>query len=176
MTTVGVTKHTPGRDWKRRGERLVRASGLPYTIVRPGWFDYHAPGRLRLVMKQGDRNWAGDPSDGVVSRRQIAEVLVASLTSAAAAGKTFELAAQQGPPTSDLDPLFDGLQPDQPDSLDAVLDVDNMPLDAEPATVREQLTDIRNRRRRRPRPWMVKPVLGDPAGTPSRRNSLKQEH
>ena len=34
MTAIGVTKHTPGHDWKRRGERLVRASGLPYTIVR----------------------------------------------------------------------------------------------------------------------------------------------
>jgi uncharacterized protein YbjT (DUF2867 family) len=29
MTTIGVTNHTPGHDWKRRGERLVRASGLP---------------------------------------------------------------------------------------------------------------------------------------------------
>jgi uncharacterized protein YbjT (DUF2867 family) len=29
MTAIGVTKHTPGHDWKRRGERLVRASGLP---------------------------------------------------------------------------------------------------------------------------------------------------
>jgi uncharacterized protein YbjT (DUF2867 family) len=44
MTAIGVTKHTPGHDWKRRGERLVRASGLPYTIVRPGWFDYNEPG------------------------------------------------------------------------------------------------------------------------------------
>lgn len=25
MTTIGVTKPTPGHDWKRRGERLVRA-------------------------------------------------------------------------------------------------------------------------------------------------------
>ena len=43
MTSIGVTNRT-GRynratqvhDWKRRSERLVRASGLPYTIVRPG--------------------------------------------------------------------------------------------------------------------------------------------
>jgi uncharacterized protein YbjT (DUF2867 family) len=41
MTAIGVTKHTAGHDWKRRGERLVRASGLPCTIVRPGWFDYN---------------------------------------------------------------------------------------------------------------------------------------
>jgi uncharacterized protein YbjT (DUF2867 family) len=83
MTAIGVTKHTPGHDWKRRGERLVRASGLAYTIVRPGWFDYNEPDQQRLVMLQGDRRWASDPSDGVVSRAQIADVLVASLSSAA---------------------------------------------------------------------------------------------
>ena len=76
MTAIGVTKHSPGHDWKRRGERLVRASGLPYTIVRPGWFDYNQPDQQRLVMLQGDRRWAGDPSDGVVSRSQIAQVLI----------------------------------------------------------------------------------------------------
>lgn len=33
MTAIGVTKHSgPGHDWKRRGERLVRASGLADTI------------------------------------------------------------------------------------------------------------------------------------------------
>ncbi|WP_313453969.1 SDR family oxidoreductase [Stutzerimonas nitrititolerans] len=61
MTTVGVTKPTVGHDWKRRGERLVRASGLPYTVVRPGWFDYNSAAQYRLVMRQGDKHWAGSP-------------------------------------------------------------------------------------------------------------------
>lgn len=100
MTAIGVTKHTPGHDWKRRGERLVRVSGLPYTIVRPGWFDYNEADQLRLVMLQGDRRWAGDPSDGVVSRAQIAQTLVASLTSPAADRKTLELVAETGPAQS----------------------------------------------------------------------------
>jgi uncharacterized protein YbjT (DUF2867 family) len=46
MTAIGVTnrtgsynRSTESHDWKRRAERLVRASGCPYTIVRPGWFD-----------------------------------------------------------------------------------------------------------------------------------------
>lgn len=34
-TTIGVTKPTPGHDWKRRGERLVRASGLPPNVHAP---------------------------------------------------------------------------------------------------------------------------------------------
>ncbi|WP_036297156.1 NAD(P)H-binding protein, partial [Microbacterium sp. C448] len=40
MTTIGVTARRETSEWKRRGERLVRASGNTYTIVRPGWFDY----------------------------------------------------------------------------------------------------------------------------------------
>jgi uncharacterized protein YbjT (DUF2867 family) len=74
MTAIGVTKHTPGHDWKRRGERLVRASGLPYTIVRPGWFDHSDADQLDLVMLQGDHRWAGSPADGLISRQQLAEV------------------------------------------------------------------------------------------------------
>ena len=46
MISIGITnrrssynRSTEGPEWKRRSERLVRASGRPYTIVRPGWFD-----------------------------------------------------------------------------------------------------------------------------------------
>jgi uncharacterized protein YbjT (DUF2867 family) len=130
MTAIGVTKHTPGHDWKRRGERLVRASGLRYTIVRPGWFDYNEPDQQRPVMLQGDRRWASDPSDGVVSRAQIAQVLVASLTSAAADHKSLELVAEHGPAQAELDSLFEALERDSADALDAVLDRDNAPPDS----------------------------------------------
>ena len=48
MTAIGVTNRTGAHnqstgahDWKRRSERLVRASDRPYTIVRAGWFDYN---------------------------------------------------------------------------------------------------------------------------------------
>lgn len=142
MTSIGTTNRdssynhaTEAHDWKRRGERLVRASGMPYTIVRPGWFDYHRPDQHRLVFLQGDRRHAGDPSDGVVSRRQIAQVLVHSLTSDAAAQKTLELVAEHGQAQDDLDPLFAALQADAPRALDAVLDEPNMPLAAEPVGV-----------------------------------------
>lgn len=145
MTAIGVTKHTPGHDWKRRGERLVRASGLPYTIVRPGWFDYNDARQHRLIMLQGDTRWASDPSDGVVSRAQIAQVLVTSLTSDAADHKTLELVAETGPAQTDLNPLFGNLQTDRAAALDAVLDRDNMPLDHEPAGVVAELEAVRGR-------------------------------
>jgi uncharacterized protein YbjT (DUF2867 family) len=146
MTAIGVTnregaynRSTQIHDWKRRGERLVRASGLPCTIVRPGWFDYNAPDQHRLVFLQGDERRAGDPSDGVIARQQIAEVLVHSLTSQAARGKTFELVAERGPAQKHLEPLFAALAADAAGDLDAVRDTDNMPVSGEPAQVREDL-------------------------------------
>lgn len=143
MTALGVTKPTPGHDWKRRGERLVRASGLPYTIVRPGWFDHNAPDEHRLVMRQGDTHWAGNASDGAVSRTQIAQVLVASLTSDAANGKTLELVAETGEAQTDLEPLFAALQPDV--DLDGPQDRDTLPLSAEPNGFLGDLDAIRGR-------------------------------
>lgn len=149
MTVIGVTnregaynRSTQIHDWKRRGERLVRASGLPYTIVRPGWFDYNAPDQHRLIFLQGDTRHAGDPSDGVIARQQIAEVLVGSLTSDAASGTTFELVAERGPAPTDLEPLFAALERDAHGALDAARDTANMPLDIEPAHIREHLEQV----------------------------------
>ena len=150
MTAIGVTnregdynRQTEAHDWKRRGERLVRASGLPYTIVRPGWFDYNKPDEHRLVLLQGDRRHAGDSSDGVIARRQLAEVLVASLTSDGALRKSFELVATHGPAQQDLDAEFARLIADPPGALDAVHDLTNMPLQDEPQRVRRDLDVVK---------------------------------
>jgi len=147
MTAIGVTDRTgrynqttEAHDWKRRSERLVRASGHPYTIVRPGWFDYNSPDQQRVVMLQGDTRHTGTPADGVIARRQIAQVLVGSLMSPTAASKTFELVADVGPATTDLEPLFSELAPDRPGSLDGVADAGNMPVDAEPASVQAEIS------------------------------------
>jgi uncharacterized protein YbjT (DUF2867 family) len=149
MTSIGVTnrtgsynRSTEAHDWKRRSERLVRASGLPYTIVRPGWFDYNGPDEHKLVFLQGDRRQAGDPSDGVISRRQIAAVLVHSLRSEAALRKTFELVAVKGPAQENLDPLFAALDADPPNALDGVRDMPNQPLEEEPQRVRDDLRSL----------------------------------
>jgi uncharacterized protein YbjT (DUF2867 family) len=152
MTSIGITnrasafnRSTGVHDWKRRAERLVRASGLPYTIVRPGWFDYNGPDEHQLVFLQGDRRHAGDPSDGAVARRQIAEVLVGSLVSDQALRKTFELIADRGQAPKDLDALFAPLDPDPPGALDGVRDRDNMRLGDEPQRVRDDLSAVRVR-------------------------------
>jgi uncharacterized protein YbjT (DUF2867 family) len=142
MTAIGVTNRTgaynratEAHDWKRRSERLVRVSGLPYTIVRPGWFDYNRPDQHRLLLLQGDKCQSGDPSDGVVARRQIAEVLVHSLISDRATRKTFELVATTGPAPDDFDALFAPLEPDQLGALDGVHN-------DEPQRVRDDLNAV----------------------------------
>ena len=132
MTSINVTRrhgaYQDVLDWKRRSERLVRLSGSPYTIIRPSWFDDGAGGHLVLAQ--------GDAGSGAVRPEHIAEVLVHSLLSDAALGKTFELYATDGAPTADWDGLFGSLIPDAAGSLDGAQDPGNLPLSEEPAPVR----------------------------------------
>ena len=123
MTAIGTTR--PGvayAQWKLRSERLIRASGNPFTIVRPGWFDYNQPDERKIVMLQGDRRQAGTPADGVIARDQIARVLIDSLHIEAANHKTLELVAVHGPEQEDLTAIFTSLTPDSAESLDAAED------------------------------------------------------
>lgn len=150
MTSIGVTERegsynrsTRAHDWKRRSERLLRVSGNSYTIVRPGWFDYNTPGQRRIVMLQGDTRRAGTSADGVIARDQIARVLVDSLSLAGADHKTLELVAEEGPAQEDLEPEFAALAADT--SLDGAADIENMPLDDEPASVRHDLEALTGR-------------------------------
>jgi uncharacterized protein YbjT (DUF2867 family) len=155
MTSIGVTNRnssynqsTEAHDWKRRSERLVRASGLPYTIVRPGWFDYNGSDEHKLVLLQGDKRHSGTPKDGAIARRQLAEVLVRSLSSDAALRKTFELVSAKGTAQKDFDALFGNLDADPPGAVDGVHDTANMPVEEEPKRVRDDLDATRTHRSR----------------------------
>jgi uncharacterized protein YbjT (DUF2867 family) len=144
MTAIGTTR--PGvayAQWKLRSERLVRASGNPYTIVRPGWFDYNQPGQRTIVMLQGDRRQTGTPADGVIARDQIARVLIDSLHIDAANHKTLELIAAHGPEQDDLATVFAALTPDSSASLDAAEDIVDLPTEREPEMFRHDLDSIR---------------------------------
>jgi uncharacterized protein YbjT (DUF2867 family) len=142
MTSIGVSRQGRGSvgellDWKRRSERLVRASGAAYSIVRPGWFDSVRPGDDRLVFEQRD---AGN---GGIGRDQVAEVLVRSLLSDAAVGRTFELFADAGEAPSDWDGLFAALRPDPAGGPDAAADPTTLPpVDGEPAAVQADLARL----------------------------------
>jgi uncharacterized protein YbjT (DUF2867 family) len=145
MTAIGTTR--PGVAytlWKRRSERHGRASGHPYTIVRPGWFDYNEADQRRIVMLQGDKRQSGSPKDGAIARDQIARVLIDSLHIEAATNKTFQLVADHGPEQGDLSAVFAPLTADSSASLDGAEDSVNLPLDKEPETFRRDLATIPN--------------------------------
>lgn len=146
MTAVGVTR--PGMAfaaWKRRGERLVRASGHDYTIVRPGWFDYNTADQRRIVMRQGDTSQTASPADGVIARDEIARVLIDALGTDAASRKTLELVAESGAEQDDLTATFAALLPDDPGSVEGVEDGNLIPSADEPARYRADLARISRR-------------------------------
>jgi uncharacterized protein YbjT (DUF2867 family) len=93
-------------DWRLRGEDALRGSGLPYTVVRPGWLtDAHHSGE-RVRLEQGDRG------EGWVSRGSVAEACVQALRHPTAVGRTFELYNEPGPATTDWLLHFARLAPD----------------------------------------------------------------
>jgi hypothetical protein len=101
----------------------------------------------RLVFLQGDTRQAGNSSDGVIARSQIAEVLVRSLGSDHALSKTFELVATTGPAPDNFDALFAALDADPQGGLDGVRDMANQPLEHEPDQVRRDLDAVSGNRR-----------------------------
>lgn len=144
MSSIGVTGTGRGSrdllDWKRRGERLLRASGLPYTVVRPGWFDAGTGAELRIDLRQGDST-----EYGPVRREHVAETLVQALHAPTATGRTVEVFSVDGPPVTDWPGAFAVTDPDPSGSLDGAHDAPGLPLEREPERVRADLRHWRNR-------------------------------
>jgi uncharacterized protein YbjT (DUF2867 family) len=138
MTSIGVTSHggSPREllDWKHRGERLLRVSGLPYTVVRPGWFDAGNGQEQHIDLRQGDRS-----EYGPVRREHVAEVLVQALRTPSAVGRTVEVFSTEGSPVSDWPGAFAAATADRPGSLDGAEDQAGVPLDGEPERFRRDL-------------------------------------
>lgn len=141
MSAIAVTQDIPAfaeiLEWRRRGERLLRASALRHTIIRPGWFDGHSPGDDRAELEQGDATPLGAMRG--VQRRHIAAALVEAVRTPVAAGRTLELFSGPGAPVDDWPEAFAALEADTPDRLDGARDPAGLPLAEEPAVVREDL-------------------------------------
>ena len=96
-------------DAKYRGERLWIASGVPFTVVRPGGLTDGPAGQAALVVQQGDK------AAGRVARADVAAVCVAALGDAAARNVVLELSSDAKRPAGDtpLEGLFAGLKPEE---------------------------------------------------------------
>ena len=97
LTAIGVTdpahpfnKATRGAlGWRFKGEEYLRASGLTYTIVRPGGLVNVPAGEKGLRLEQGD-HWR-PLLRSTLSRDDLALVLIESLRQPGARNVTFEL-------------------------------------------------------------------------------------
>ena len=105
VSSIGVTQpdHPINRfgrvmDWKLRGEDHLRASGLPYTIIRPG-------GLRDVPMDNSLRIAQGDKISGMISRELVAEVCIEALGVQPAFMKTFEIIADELSPVPEDFPL-----------------------------------------------------------------------
>ena len=94
--------------WKLKGEDTVRASGVPYTIVRPGGLANDAGGDKDLLFEQGDTVSART----TIARADIARICVQALKYPEARNRTFEVSAIAGRPVSDWRAKFAGLKAD----------------------------------------------------------------
>ncbi len=145
MTSMAVTHATgswrEAMHWKRRGERLLRASGLPATVIRPGWFDLEPAGHQAVTLEQGDATHVD--SRRPVARSQIADAVVASLSCPAALGVTFELFASAGAPERDWCARFEALAHDEPGRLDGACDPRDPRLEDEPERFLRDLSALR---------------------------------
>jgi uncharacterized protein YbjT (DUF2867 family) len=75
---------------KFTGESALRASGVPYTIVRPGGLIDEPGGKAALALTQGDT------AAGRIPRADVATVCVEALGRKDALGKTFEVVTGTG--------------------------------------------------------------------------------
>ncbi len=75
--------------WKLKGEDYLRASGLPYTIIRPGGLLDSDAGTYRMLFRQGD-DLPYTSKLSVTSRGDVAALSIAALESESLLNVTFE--------------------------------------------------------------------------------------
>jgi uncharacterized protein YbjT (DUF2867 family) len=111
VSSIGVTHEDHALNkmfnnvlmWKFRGEEALRASGVPYTIVRPGGLLNEPGGQQAIIFSQGD------DGTGTIPRADLARVCVAALGSVAALNKTFEVTTGRLLSNDSLDAGFSAL-------------------------------------------------------------------
>ncbi|HIK45810.1 MAG TPA: NAD(P)H-binding protein, partial [Leptolyngbyaceae cyanobacterium M65_K2018_010] len=87
--------------WKKQAEDYLQASGLTYTIVRPGGLKEDDTDPRPLVMTGADQLF-----EGSIPRLKVAEVCVEALFQPEARNKIVEIVAQEQGPALALGDLF----------------------------------------------------------------------
>jgi len=74
--------------WKRKAEKYLMDSGLPYTVVHPGGLLNEAGGKRRIIIGVDDNRDEGERS---IPREDVAEVLVQALLVPGYRGRSFDI-------------------------------------------------------------------------------------
>merc|ERR1719453_516084 len=96
--------------WKRKAEKYLIDSGLPYTIVHPGGLLNEAGGKREIVIGVDDERTEGERS---IPREDVAEVLVQALLLPAYRGRSFDVRSKlegEGEVTTDFAALLEKLE------------------------------------------------------------------
>ncbi len=91
--------------WKARAEEIIRGSGVPYCIIRPGWLTDGGGGEPLAVSQ-------GDTVEGRISRADLADVCTKLLFLPEAREKTFEVVAASTEQASSIASAVAALIPD----------------------------------------------------------------
>lgn len=91
--------------WKAKAEEVIRRSGVPYSIIRPGWLTDGGDGESLTVSQ-------GDTVEGRISRVALASVCTEVLSLPAAHGKTIDVVAAPAESTPSVEAAVAALTPD----------------------------------------------------------------
>jgi uncharacterized protein YbjT (DUF2867 family) len=91
---------------KFEGEQALRASGVPYTIVRPGGLSEEPGGKLAVSFSQGDT------TTGRIPRADVATACIEALGRRAALGRTVEIFSSKDAAPTDWAKSFAALKAD----------------------------------------------------------------
>jgi len=96
--------------WKRKAEKYLIDSGLPYTVVHPGGLLNEPGARREIVIGVDDDRGEGERS---IPRADVAEVLVQALRISAYRGRSFDIRSKnegEGEVTTDFEALLAKLE------------------------------------------------------------------
>jgi uncharacterized protein YbjT (DUF2867 family) len=96
--------------WRKRAEADIRASGLPYTIIRTGILTNQPGGTRAIEVTQHPLPLSPRYR---IAREDVAAVFVAALEHPQTIRATFEIVWGKGPASRRWADLFDGLQSDE---------------------------------------------------------------
>ena len=98
--------------WKRKAEKYLVDSGIPYTILHPGGLLDEEGGKREIVVGVDDEQVVGGTENRSIPRADVAELLVSALQYESYKNRSFDARSKpegEGTVTTDFDTLLKGM-------------------------------------------------------------------